>query len=113
MPNSLPSLPQAISQVPLPSLQITKILREEPSVMVFEQIILKFTLRLNMRFCAVRKGNFVGRMVWYECQIWDQFRNWLKKKYSSQDENLRFTQIDVLQYFRACMCNSDMIHYHK
>lgn len=35
------------------------------------------------------------------------------KKYSSQDENLRFTQIDVLQYFHACMCNSDMIHYHK
>ena len=113
MPNSPPSLPQAISQVPLPSLQITKILREEPSVMVFEQIILKLTLRLNMRFCAVWKGNFVVRMVWYECQIWDQFRNWLKKKYSSQDENLRFTQIDVLQYFRACMCNSDMIHYHK
>lgn len=112
MPNSPPSLPEAISQVPLPSLQITKILREEPSVMVFEQIILKFTLRLNMRFCAVRKGNFVVRMVWYECQIWINLEIG-SKKYSSQDENLRFTQIDVLQYFRACMCNSDMIHYHK
>ena len=91
MPNSPPSLPEAISQVPLPSLQITKILREEPSVMVFEQIILKFTLRLNMRFCAVWKGNFVVRMMWYECQIWDQFRNWLKKIFFTRWEPKVYT----------------------